>query len=91
MITPGSQDNDYNKVKPWVIRDNDDKNENGNEEEQRLAKLAKKQQQEDWKNAKNNHNVIKYMHYTNLATDQSSEVESLYFGAILIHTKTPQE
>ena len=40
-----------------------------------LEKLARKQQQENWKNAKKNHIVIIYIHYTNLATDQSSEIQ----------------
>ena len=38
------------------------------------SKLAKKQQQDNWNNAKNNHNVNKYMHYANLAIDQSNEI-----------------
>ena len=39
-----------------------------------LTKLAGKQQQENWDNTKRNHNVIPYMHYTNLVTDQSNEI-----------------
>ena len=41
---------------------------------QRLTKLAGIQQQENWKNIKKNHNMIPYMHYTNLAIDQSNEI-----------------
>ena len=44
-----------------------------------MTKLAKKQQQENWNNAKKNHNVIKYMHYTNLTTDQSNEIHDTSF------------
>ena len=42
--------------------------------ERRLAKLAKKQQQESWNNAKQSHNVIGCIHYANLAVDQSNEI-----------------
>ena len=42
--------------------------------DQRLVELVKKQQQENLNNAKKNHNVIEYMHYTELATDQSNEI-----------------
>merc|ERR1712238_615428 len=41
------------------------------------TQLAKKQQQENWKKAKKNHNVIGYMHYGGQATDQSNEIHSL--------------
>ena len=37
-------------------------------------KLARKQQQENWYNGKDNHNIIEYMHYTNLATYQSNGI-----------------
>ena len=43
-------------------------------QDQRLTKLAKKKQEENWHKAKKNHNVIKYMHFTELATDQSNEI-----------------
>ena len=43
-------------------------------QDQQLVKLAKKQQQENWHKAKKNHNVIEYMHFTELATDQSNEI-----------------
>ena len=44
------------------------------QEKQRLVKSDGKQQQENWNKAEKNHNVIEYMHYTNLATDQSNEI-----------------
>ena len=43
-------------------------------QDQMLTKLAKKQQEENWNNAKQNYNVIKYMHYTELAIDQSNKI-----------------
>ena len=41
---------------------------------QKLANLAKKKKQENQENAKKSRNMIKYMHYTNLATNQSNEI-----------------
>ena len=43
------------------------------------TKLAKMQRREKWKKAKKNHNVIDYMHYCGLATDQSNEIHSLTY------------
>merc|ERR1712238_312166 len=48
-------------------------------QDQQLVKLAKKKRQEKWKKAKKNHNVIEYIHFFELTTDQSSEIHSLTF------------
>ena len=73
------KNNDNSTMKPKVTRDNDDNIENKNEREQRLENLARKQQQENWNNAKKNYNVSKYMHYINLAIDQSNEIHHFTF------------
>ena len=54
-----------------------DNNVNPEPRDQQLVKLAKKQRQKNWKKAKKNHNVIEYMHFFELTTDQSNEIHSL--------------
>jgi len=41
------------------------------------VKIAKKQQRNNWNKAKTNHNVIGYMNYTNISTDQSNEIQKI--------------
>merc|ERR1712238_65078 len=48
-------------------------------QDQQLVKLAKKKRQEKGKKAKKNHNVIEYIHFFELTTDQSNEIHSLTF------------
>ena len=60
-----------------------DDNVNLKPQDQQLVKLAKQQQKENWHKAKKNHNMIKYMHYTKLATDQSNVIHIPLFFVLL--------
>ena len=57
--------------------------------EKNQSELAKKQQQANWNNAKKNHNLVEYIHYTNLATDQSNETyRSTFWCYFNLHGNT---
>ena len=66
-------------ILPLSLPLNADNNVIPETQDQRLEKLDKKQQQENWNNAIKNHNVIKYMHFANLATDQSNKIHNTTF------------
>ena len=65
------------KLRRRKLKKEKDTNVTPEPQDQQLVKLAKKQQRKNWRKAKKNHNVIEYMHYVELTTDQSNEIHSL--------------
>mmetsp|Transcript_4111 Transcript_4111/g.4642 ORF Transcript_4111/g.4642 Transcript_4111/m.4642 type:complete len:139 (+) Transcript_4111:124-540(+) len=92
LLPTQSQDQKHQKRKERTSkRKNSGERNDPAKVKRRLAKLAKKKQHENWKKAKKNHNVIQYMHNTNLATNQSNEIDAALFWCYFNpHKNTPR-